>query len=142
MILEIVGCLGARLIVEKRGIGELAKRTPKRVRERARDVSTRLFTRTKAGKYVYETRSTGGDGPYRTTVEPYPGGKSLKRGAVVSCSCPFFRYVLEVSLNAAEAAFVQHSTGADPKVRNKGMRKYLCKHLYATYEDLKERGVA
>ena len=49
----------------------------------------------------------------------------------VHCSCPYFRYYLEVSLAARGSSSVVTSTGAFPKIRNPNMRPHLCKHLVA-----------
>jgi hypothetical protein len=49
----------------------------------------------------------------------------------VYCSCPYFKYYLEVALTARESASILESNGAFPFIRNPSMRPYLCKHLAA-----------
>ena len=73
---------------------------------------------------------------YHMTMRIY--GRASKAGKIkenhrcwVHCSCPYFRYYLEVSLAARGSSSVVTSTGAFPKVRNPGMRPHLCKHLIA-----------
>lgn len=56
---------------------------------------------------------------------------------VVSCSCADFKYRWEVSLNHAQAAEIEYSNGELPKIRNPGMKKWMCKHLLKLYETIK-----
>ena len=53
---------------------------------------------------------------------------------VVSCSCPYFLYNLEVALESRGASVIFYSNGAHPAVRNPEMRAYLCKHLYRLWQ--------
>jgi hypothetical protein len=48
----------------------------------------------------------------------------------VHCSCPYFKYYLEVALAARGSASILSSNGRYPKIRNPGMKPFLCKHAF------------
>lgn len=53
----------------------------------------------------------------------------------VHCSCPYFKYYLEVALWTKECTDLLSLGGENayrPKMRNPKMKAYLCKHLYST----------
>jgi hypothetical protein len=49
----------------------------------------------------------------------------------VYCSCPYFKYYLEVALTSRGSASIIESNGEFPFIRNPSMKPYLCKHLSA-----------
>ena len=49
----------------------------------------------------------------------------------VSCSCPYWKYYLEVAVTNKGSSDVLESNGEFPFIRNPKMRPYLCKHLVA-----------
>ena len=54
---------------------------------------------------------------------------SKNKKAIISCSCPNFRYVYEVADSKVGSSIVIYSNGADPVIRNPENIPGLCKHL-------------
>jgi hypothetical protein len=60
----------------------------------------------------------------------------------VHCSCPYFKYYLEVALwvkGCTELLSLGRGNAYRPRIRNPRMKAYLCKHLYSTLVYLKEQ---
>lgn len=58
----------------------------------------------------------------------------------VHCSCPYFKYYLEVALwrkGCTDLKSLGRENAFWPKIRNPRMKAYLCKHLYSTLLYLK-----
>lgn len=62
---------------------------------------------------------------------PEDGAMKINNPAWVHCSCPYFKYYLEVALAARRSSSVLTSNGKFPKIRNPGMKPYACKHIFA-----------
>jgi hypothetical protein len=121
-------------------LSQLARVTPKAVQRR-----TVYFTKIKAyidkdehGEFKYVTaiaRSQGKSNKYHVHFRIYthvPGSGKVKPNhpTWVHCSCPYFRYYVEVALSARGSSAVLSSNGQFPKIRNPRMKPYLCKHLF------------
>lgn len=50
----------------------------------------------------------------------------------VHCSCPYFKFYLEVVLHLYGSSSIYDSNGDMPVIKNPTYKPYLCKHLYAT----------
>lgn len=127
---------------EERNLKQLEKVTKKSTKDKSEEVKVRLVTKTKKGKYVYETFTPSSGKKYKQFIKPVPPNTSigsLDDNVIVHCTCPNFKYVHEVSLWMTNASHVISSNGAEPVITNKGLRKTVCKHLIAVMKDLKDR---
>ena len=124
---------------EERTYKQLLKQTPPKVKQRARKVKVKSTTKTRYGKFFFKTTS-GGD-EYKTWIAPFIGAKKdiLKDNVLVWCSCPYFKYSLEVSLWKGNASRAIASNKEKPVKTNPSMRKFLCKHLVASFDYLKRK---
>ena len=66
-------------------------------------------------------------------VDPQKKEDLRKKECWVHCSCPFFKYNLEVALAKTGNSSVIKSNGDLPVVRNPDMIPYLCKHINKSY---------
>lgn len=89
-------------------------------------------------EYHYWTGT--GEFKYKTTIRPLnPMQYDLNNGnapALVSCSCPDFKYRLEYSLSLSNNAKIKYSNGQPAVVTNPTNKKFLCKHLFAILPDV------
>lgn len=98
-------------------------------------VSKKNFT---IKEYVYKT---GTDKlKYTTTIRPLnPIQYNLNGGdapAVVSCSCPDFKFRWEYANAQSQNAEIKYSNGQPALITNPSNKKQLCKHLYAIKDDV------
>lgn len=129
----------------------LTGRTPDSIRERAKDVRSRLITITRFGKYVYESITNKNGHRYRQYIFPKNNVKNLDilrkerlyktsfhspdDDVFVQCTCPYFRYHLEVALHKRDATKeIAISNGQFPKIRNPKLIPYACKHLISAFK--------
>jgi hypothetical protein len=88
--------------------------------------------------YHYHTGTVGM--MYKTTIRPLnPMQYDLNNGdapAVVSCSCPDFKFRWEYANTQSQNAEIKYSNGQPAIVTNPSNRKQLCKHLYAITSDV------
>jgi len=66
-------------------------------------------------------------------VDPEKKEDLRQKECWVHCSCPFFKYNLEVVLAKTGNSSVIKSNGDLPVVRNPNMIPYLCKHINKSY---------
>jgi len=121
-------------------LSQIARATPKSVQRKSVSFSkVKAFIDTDDNgefKYITATaRSTGSMNKYQVHVRlygrvPMSGKMKPNSKAWVHCSCPYFRYYVEVALAARGSSAILISTGAFPKIRNPRMKPYLCKHLF------------
>ncbi len=130
-------------LVDERTYKQLRGQTSKAIVKRARDVKIKLLTKTKQGRWFFQASTPGSKaGVHKAWIKPaQKGGKLLKDDVIVHCSCPHFKYNLEVSLWKGNASQATDSNRAKPVKTNPGMKKFLCKHLIACFDDLKKRKV-
>lgn len=129
----------------------LTGHTPDSIKERAKDVRSRLITITRFGKYVYESVTTKNGNRYRQYIFPKNNVKNLDvlrkerlyktsfhspdDDVFVQCTCPYFRYHLEVALHKRDTAKeIAISNGQFPKIRNPKLIPYACKHLISAFQ--------
>lgn len=94
----------------------------------SKDGFRRTYVKNKAYYNEMRVRSSCTDGPRNSYVRFY-GKPDKDTECWVWCSCPHFTYNLEVVLARHNSSSVRLSNGDLPKVRNKKMIPYLCKHL-------------
>ena len=118
--------------------------TPPAVRKRSRDVQTMIIKSVltsddqHANVKIVVSRSYATDGVRYGIYKFYlpsthltkPGKDPLSSLSWVWCSCPYFKYTVEVALWLREASSIIFSNGAYPRIRNPSARPFLCKHLY------------
>ncbi len=125
-------------------LSDLINKTPAPVRGRSTVVDAKLVQPsevviTDEGEYlvgIWETRTPLADqtnaikgGRYTTELwlsVPVSGMSKVH----CSCSCPYWKYYMEVAVSKKKSTEVQYSNGAPPVVRNPEETPGLCKHLY------------
>lgn len=128
-------------------LSQLARLTPKNIQRHAAGVQVTKIKAfidhdAKKGKFktvranVKSTRAFGSGKVWQIHVRIYgrmrsDGAMKANNRAWVHCSCPYFRYHVEVADAARGSSNVITSTGAYPKIRNPRMKPHLCKHLFA-----------
>jgi len=125
-------------------VEKLLKLTPPKVRYRASYPRIRIIQDKKVAKYrklytrtaLGNTESTGDS--YTQTLrihgsKKFPSDFSVKPPSDMwcHCSCPYFTFYLEVTLQLHGSSTIKNSNGELPKIRNPKLKPYLCKHLYA-----------
>jgi len=115
--------------------------TPKDYRQRASGIKSKFLTRTKHGKYFYETRTIDNGHIHRQWIKPARKNRltGMNQDVMVWCDCPNFLYDNEYVLWKANASRIVNSNGNPPIIRNPRRVKKLCKHLIADMQDLKKR---
>ena len=119
-------------------LSQLLRLTPAKIRRNAQRVR---ISKVKAsldvdekGPHKYFTADAKAlDGVRHVTIRLYgpaaaDGAMKLNNPVWVHCSCPYHKYYVEVALAARGSSSVLLSNGRFPKIRNPGMRPYLCKH--------------
>jgi len=117
------------------------KRTPKRYKERAKDISVKFLTR-KGKKYYYQTYTRTNGNKHKQWIMPlYPNipFDSLEKHVVSHCDCNDFRYENEWLLWKKDASNLISSNKQPLKRMNPQRIPKFCKHLAALKEDLYNR---
>lgn len=145
---------------------DIFDKTPIRIINRVVDhnIISRLLTITRLGKFVYQsiTRKPPKDKDkshvYRQYIWPREAANKLNKSdkeklynttfysddddVYVQCTCPYFRYHLEVALNYHKASDIKISNGQEPVIRNPQKIPHACKHLIAALDKYKKINVA
>lgn len=140
--------------------------TPRKIINRVveHEIKSRLITITKMGKFIYQsvTQKPPKDKHlphvYRQYIWPRDVVNKLEKtdkeklynttfysdndDIHVQCTCPYFRYHLEVALHHHKASDVEMSNGQDPVIRNPQKTPYACKHLISALVLYKKQNVA
>lgn len=78
------------------------------------------------------------DGVRKIRVKVYGLKSNPSEGKLwATCTCPFFMFNCEVALHHHGSSDIIHSNGAPPRVKNPGMKPWLCKHILLTLAQLK-----
>lgn len=119
------------------------KRTPKRYKERAKDIIVKFVTRTKKNKYIYQTITRTNGNKHKQWVKPLSGKiitlENLDQHVIAHCNCNDFRYENEWLLWTKDASEIISSNGEPLKKMNPKRIPKFCKHLSAIKEDLYNR---
>lgn len=137
-----------RKLIRELRTSNLLTRTPHEIRSRAnRQITSTLVTVSRVGRFIYNSLNRENGHKYRQFILPLRNFKDLSRAAkeklhkkalyhknddvIVHCTCPYFKYTLEVALTGYKASQIITSNGAHPRIRNPRRKTYLCKHLVA-----------
>ena len=119
------------------------KRTPKRYKERAKDITVKFLTKTRKNKYVYQTITKSSGNKHKQWVKPLSGKiitlDNLDQHVISHCDCNDFRYENEWLLWTKDASEIISSNGEPLKKMNPKRIPKFCKHLSAIKEDLYKR---
>lgn len=119
------------------------KRTPKRYKERSKDIIVKLLTKTKKHKYYYQTITRSNGHKHKQWVKPLSGKiiplENLDQHVIAHCNCNDFRYENEWLLWTKDASEIINSNGQPLKQMNPKRIPKFCKHLAAVKEDLYKR---
>ena len=150
-----------QLLLELKPFAIFAK-TPARIINRVVDhsIKSSLLTITKSGKFVYQsiTRNPPKDKSkphkYRQYIWPREAAKKAIKtdkeklynttfysdndDVFLQCTCPYFRYHLEVALHHHKASDIEISNGQEPVINNPDKIPYACKHLIAAMVNYKK----
>ena len=129
-------------MMEERSIAQLMKTTPRRFKLRAEDIKPTLLNITQAGKLIYKTVTESNHHVHRQYIKPLPNVKGLttiSQNVILHCNCENFTFENEYSLWKTNASHIVNSIMEPPLKTNPGMKKKVCKHLIAVFEDLKKR---
>ena len=84
------------------------KRTPKRYKERAKDITVKFLTKTRKNKYVYQTITKSSGNKHKQWVKPLSGKiitlDNLDQHVIAHCDCNDFRYENEWLLWTKDAS--------------------------------------
>lgn len=130
----------------RRRFYQLELKTPNKIKKRCSSCRTKihssLYIDDEKEKNIYKRVLVYVRGDRRKTyhvtfkfydVDPEKNEDLRTKECWVHCSCPFFKYNLEVVLSKSKNSSVIKSNGALPVVRNPDMVPYLCKHIYKAY---------
>lgn len=137
-----------RKLIRELRTSNLLNRTPPVIRGRANSqITSKLVTISKVGRFIYNSHNRENGHEYRQFILPLRNFRDLSRAnrqrlhkvalyhkqddVIVHCTCPYFRYTLEVALTGYKASQIISSNGRHPRIRNPRRQTYLCKHLVA-----------
>lgn len=119
------------------------KRTPKRYKERAKEIAVKFITKTKKNKYFYQTITRSNGHKHKQWVKPLSGKiitlDNLDQHVIAHCDCNDFRYENEWLLWTKDASEIISSNGEPLQTMNPKRIPKFCKHLAAIKEDLYNR---
>ena len=117
------------------------KRTPKRYKERAKDIEVKFLTK-KGKRYYYQTITNINRNKHKQWIMPlYPNlpFDSLEDHVISHCDCNDFRYENEWLLWTKNASNLISSNRQPLKRMNPNRIPKFCKHLSALKSDLFKR---
>lgn len=121
------------------------KRTPKRYKERAKDISVKMLTKTRYGRYYYQTITEENGHKHKQWIQLWDKKKkditldNLQKHVLVHCDCNDFRYENEWLLWTKDASNLISSNKQPLKRMNPERIPKFCKHLAALKEDFYKR---
>ena len=119
------------------------KRTPKRYKDRAEGIDIKLITKTKRGRYYYETTTRENGNKHKQWLQLFDLRKNtmdnLEKNVIVHCNCNDFRYENEWLLWTKDSSNIISSNGKPLKKMNPERIPKFCKHLAAIKEDFYNR---
>lgn len=119
------------------------KRTPKRYKERAKDIAVKFLTKTKKNKYFYQTTTRSNGHKHKQWIKPLSARNitldNLDQHVIAHCNCNDFRYENEWLLWTKDASELISSNGEPLDKMNPQRIPKFCKHLAAIKEDLYNR---